>query len=152
MASKEDIRKRLDVDELDYLELANELGPSVVPVLHELVSEDDQRVAPRAAYLASLFDTDDAAKVVAKAAQSRHDATRVAAASALSNAVAAKVESQVYIDLLRDHDPGVRVKSINAATLRNDTAINVRLNEVMNVDPVEEIRSITAKALNARKK
>ena len=150
MAMKEQVRKRLDVDELDYPELAHELGPTVVPVLLELVSEDDPRIAPRAAYLASLFDTDEAAEVLAQAAQSRHDATRVAAAASLSNIASAKVNSQVFIDLLRDPDPGVRAKSVSAASLRNETAINVRLNELMNVDPVKEIRSITAKALNAR--
>jgi hypothetical protein len=150
MATIEQIRKRLDVDELDYLELANELGPSVAPMLLELVSEDDPRIAPRAAYLSSLFDTEEAAQVVAEASRSRHDATRVAAAAALSNAAAAKVKSQVYIDLLRDHDPSVRAKTIGAASLRDDGAIKVRLNELKNIDPVPEIRAMTEEVLNAR--
>ena len=52
------------------------------------------------------------------------------------------------MDLLGDPDVSVRARTITAAANRNDTAINVRLREIMNVDPELELRSITAKVLN----
>jgi HEAT repeat protein len=148
MATLEEVRKLLGIDEFDYVELAHQLGPEVVPLLKQLVKEDDPRIAPNAAYLASLFDTSEAAEVVGIAATSRHDVTRVSAAAALSNAVAANIDTKVIMDLLRDQDVAVRARTIKAAGNRTDSAIKIRLQEIMNVDPVLEIRSITAKVLN----
>ena len=148
MASLDEVRKMLGMDEFDYLELAHQLGADVVPQLKLLVMEDDPRIAPKAAYLCSLFDTPDAAKVVGLAATSRHDVTRVAAAAGLANSVSANIDSKVILDLLRDHDVSVRAKAIKAAGARGDNAIKNRLQEIMNVDPVLELRAISARALN----
>ena len=71
MATLNEVRQMLGVDEFDYVELAHQLGPDVVPLLKQLVSEDDPRIAPKAAYLSSLFDTVEAAEVIALAAKSR---------------------------------------------------------------------------------
>jgi hypothetical protein len=148
MATLNEVRQLLGVDEFDYVELAHQLGAEVVPLLKQLVFEDDPRIAPKAAYLSSLFDTVEAADVIALAANSRHDVTRVSAAAALSNAVASNVDAKVFMDLLRDHDVSVRARTITAAATRNDTAINVKLREIMKVDPEPELRSMTAKVLN----
>src|SRR3954462_14341636 len=84
MASLDEVRRKLDKDELDYPELAGELGAEAIPELETLVAEDDPRIASKAAYLAALISDSSSKQVVAMAAGSRHDVVRVSAAAALA--------------------------------------------------------------------
>ena len=61
----------LDRDEFDYHEAAASLGSGAVPHLRELVTEDDEHLAPRAAYLASLIDSQESVDIVRMAGSRR---------------------------------------------------------------------------------
>jgi hypothetical protein len=100
MPSLDEVRLELDKDELDYPALASELGPDVLPELHELVTEDEPRIASKAAYLAGLIAeallADPDVGVRARAVQS-----------------AAKLEQSPLADRVRamaadDPEPGLR--------------------------------------------
>lgn len=84
MASLDQLRRELDKDELDYPGLAKSLGSKALPQLETLVTEDEPRIASKAAYLAGLIGTPKSKQVVALAASSRHDVVRVSAAAALA--------------------------------------------------------------------
>lgn len=112
----EQVRAILDPEEPDYSK-GSELGPDAVPHLRTLVNGDDQMLASKAAYLASLIKADDAADVVADAARSPTEAVRVAAAAAARNLPAAKASS-VLEPLVTDSDPGVRKVARDAAPRR----------------------------------
>src|SRR5262245_52432488 len=99
-----DVRAVLDPEEPNYKEGAK-LGAAALPHLDALVSSDDQMLASKATYLASLIKNSKAAKIVEKAAKSDIPAVRVAAASAATNLTD---PSAVLLHLLGDADPGVR--------------------------------------------
>src|SRR5215211_79879 len=101
MATLDDVRRELDKDELDYPELAESLGPEVLPHLQTLVAEDEPRIASKAAYLAGLLAAPKSKQVVALAAGSRHDVVRVSAAAALASLPAAQA-TDIAEQLLAD--------------------------------------------------
>ena len=85
MATLDEVRRELDKDELDYPALAIELGEEALSQLEALVTEDEPRIASKAAYLAAVIGGATSARVVEMAAGSRHDVVRVSAAAALSS-------------------------------------------------------------------
>jgi hypothetical protein len=145
MPTLEDVRKELDKDELDYPELAHAWGPAVLPHLKTLVAEDEPRIAPKAAWLAGLISTDDAHEIVAKAAQSRHDVVRVAAAAA---AVSLPTQHGVSVttQLLGDTDPGVRIRAMKSATTINEPALTARIKTMSEQDHDIHVRGFAAGA------
>ena len=82
---RDELRKALDRDELDYPALAEEAGPESIDDLEALVAEDEPRIAPKAAYLAALINAEGSERVVDLAARSRHDVVRASAAAALGS-------------------------------------------------------------------
>jgi len=108
----QEVLKRLDVDEPNYPALAA-LGPDAVPHLATLVRGEDPGIASKAAYLASLIQSDDSIDVVASAATSANDVVRVAAATSLRNV--ATSQALPWADrLLDDADAGVRQQAIRS--------------------------------------
>ena len=106
------VLKQLDTDEPNYPALAA-LGPEAVPHLAALVRGEDPGIASKAAYLASLIQSDDSIEVLASAAASPHEAVRVAAAAGLSN-MAPTQALPLTGHLLDDADPGVRKQALRA--------------------------------------
>ena len=78
----EDVRAALAPDEPNWSAAAT-LGPEALPHLGQLVAEAEPGLAAKAAYLASLFDSDRSAEVLRIAARSPEATVRVAAAAAM---------------------------------------------------------------------
>ncbi len=147
MATLEEIRQSLDKDELNYPELAQRYGESALPHLKTLVTEDEPRIAPKAAYLAGLIAGAGSNEVVGIAARSRHDVTRVAAASAtalLPARDAVKIASQ----LLDDADVGVRVMAAKSAAKIGDASLIGRLRVMGTQDTDGHVRALAVQVAN----
>lgn len=71
-----DVRARLDPDEVDYLE-ARKLGPEAAPFLMQLVQGGNLALASKAAYLASMISGDQSMSVLEAAATSKETVVRV---------------------------------------------------------------------------
>jgi HEAT repeat protein len=143
MATLQEIRQSLDKDELNYPQLAQTYGESALPHLKTLVSEDEPRIAPKAAYLAGLIAGSASHEVVAIAARSRHDVTRVAAAAAtamLPEGQAVDIASR----LLDDADVGVRVMAAKSAAKIGDSALIARLRVMADQDTEGHVREFAA--------
>jgi hypothetical protein len=143
MATLDEVRKELDKDELDYPELAHNLGAAVLPHLKALVAEDEPRIAPKAAYLAGIISTEASHEVVALAAQSRHDVVRVAAAAA-APALPAAQGASVTSQLLDDSDAGVRIRAMKSAATINSPALATRLKTMSEQDHDPHVRGLAA--------
>jgi hypothetical protein len=143
MPSLDEVRRELDKDELDYPALASELGPDVLPELHELVSEDEPRIASKAAYLAGLIAGPTSHEVVSLAAQSRHDAVRVAAAATLP-ALSVEHAAGIAETLLSDPDVGVRARAIQSAAKLEASPLAARVRAMAEEDPEPELRDLAA--------
>src|SRR5262245_20072554 len=93
------VLKQIDTDEPNYTALAA-LGPEALPHLATLVKSEDPGLASKAAYLASLIESDDAVEVLSSAATSPHDVVRVAAAAGLRNV--SSPQATAVVDRLLD--------------------------------------------------
>jgi hypothetical protein len=103
------VRAALDPEEPDY-KAAAALGAEAIPHLRALVAGDDPMLASKAAYLASLIGAEGAGDVLLAAAESPHEAVRVAAADGARN-LAAGEASAVLTALVADEHPAVRARA-----------------------------------------
>ena len=110
---RDELRRALDRDELNYPRLAEEAGPESIEDLEALVAEDEPRIAPKAAYLAGLINAEGSDRVVHLAARSRHDVVRASAAAALGSLTEAGA-TPIAERLLVDPDPGIRARTIKS--------------------------------------
>lgn len=111
----EQVKNILTRDEPNYIEAA-QLGPEAIPHLQTILQEADPLLASKAAYLASMINSDQAVDVVKEAAASEHAEVRAAAAAATRN-LPQKPVTDVLSNLLDDGDVSVRkvtLKSISA--------------------------------------
>lgn len=141
MATLQEIRLSLDKDELNYPELAQKYGEAALPHLKTLVTEDEPRIAPKAAYLAGLIAGKASHEVVSIAARSRHDVTRVAAAAATAML---PVQDGVNIasQLMGDADVGVRVMAAKSAAKIGDPALIAPLRVLASQDKEGHVRAL----------
>lgn len=143
MATLDEVRSELDKDELDYPELASELGPDALPHLETLVAEDEPRIASKAAYLAGLIAGPTSKQVVALAAGSRHDVVRVSAAAALALLPAAQA-TDIAEQLLADPDIGVRARAAKSAVALGEPILSERVRAMADEDTDPSMRELAA--------
>jgi HEAT repeat protein len=143
MPTLEEVRKELGKDEVLYPELALSYGAEALPHLKTLVAEDDPRIAPKAAYLAGIIDAEASHEVVARAAQSRHDVVRVAAA-AVARSLPGEHGVRVTSLLLGDADAGVRIRAMKSAAIINSPALAARLKTMSDEDHDPHVRALAA--------
>jgi HEAT repeat protein len=146
--SEKDIRRELSKDDgLDYLALANDLGPGAIPVLRELVDDDVPRIAASAAYLAGLIAAPASRRVVEKAVRSGDPVVRVAAAATLPT-LAGRGVAGIAEKLLLDEDVGVRARAVRSARWFDDEAIAARVRVIAAEDPEPALRELAARILD----
>jgi HEAT repeat protein len=143
MATLDEVRRELDKDELDYPELASELGPDALPHLEALVAEDEPRIASKAAYLAGLIAGPTSEQVVALAARSRHDVVRVSAAAALA-LIPADQATDIAERLLADPDIGVRARAAKSAMALDAPNLSARVRAMADEDADPSMRELAA--------
>jgi len=131
------ILARLDTDEPEYAALAA-LGPEAIPHLKVLVRSDDPGIAAKAAYLATLINTDESADIMEAASASPHETVRVAAAAGMRNLTAAKAGPWVE-RLLDDSDPGVRKQALQTISAL-DLNVDPKVAKISTSDPEKELR------------
>jgi HEAT repeat protein len=143
MPSREDVRRELDKDELNYAKLASELGAEALPQLQQLVAEDEPRIAPKAAYLAGLIAGPTSHEVVSLAAGSKHDVVRVAAAAALP-ALPAEHAGSIGEQLLSDPDSGVRARAVRSVGSFDQPLLGEQMRAIAEEDPEPALRDLAA--------
>lgn len=144
MPTLDEVRRELDKDELDYPALAGELGHEALEQLHTLVTEDEPRIASKAAYLAALIGGPTADEVVGLAARSRHEAIRVSAAAALDK-LPADQGIEIAGRLLSDPDVGVRARAAKSAAKVEDPRIRELLSAMAENDTHADVRELAAR-------
>ena len=98
----QEVRRRIDLDELDYPALAAELGAEALPHLQVLAEGRDAMLASKATYLASLIGGEQSVRILEAAVQRPEPEVRIAAASGVRNLHVADAEP--FVDrLLEDY-------------------------------------------------
>lgn len=139
------VLNQLDTDEPNYPALAA-LGPEAVPHLASLVRGEDPGLASKAAYLASLIQSDESIEVLTTAAGSPHDTVRVAAAAGLRNLGAAQA-LPLTERLLDDADAGVRKQALRAAGRLGLGTLEAKVKAVASSDADTALRQLATQEL-----
>jgi len=136
----EDVRAALDPEEPDYAE-AQKLGPEAVPHLKELVQGPDLGLASKAAYLASLIESEGSLEVLTIAATSAEPVLRVAAASAIRNLPERDAERVMDL-VMEDKDAGVRKVTLRSAAQLRSPRLAAKIRKLAEHDPESSIRAL----------
>lgn len=139
------VLNQLDTDEPNYTALAA-LGPEAVPHLASLVRGEDAGLASKAAYLASLIQSEESVGVLTAAAASAHDVVRVAAASGLRN-LSADLALPLADRLLEDADAGVRKQALRAAGRLGLGSLEAKLKSAAAGDADTALRQVASQEL-----
>lgn len=139
------VLRQLDPEEPDYPALSA-LGPEAVPHLAALVQGQDPGVAAKAAYLASLIESDDSMAVVSAAAASPHDSVRVAAAFGLRNLAPAQALTAAE-RLLDDRDVGVRKEALRAVSELGLATLAPKVKTLSKLDTEPRLRALAKNVL-----
>lgn len=146
--SLQQIIKQLDADEPNYNALAA-VGPDALPHLVTLVRGDDPGLASKAAYLASLIQSDDSIEVLSAAVASPNEAVRVAAAAGIKNVSSPQIIA-VADKLLDDPDVGVRKVAARSAGVMGMEPLGLKLKAMAASDPDTSLRQIAKQQLKQR--
>lgn len=141
----EQVRAHLDRDEPDY-PAAAQLGADAIPHLMQLVQGSDPMLASKAAYLASLIQSDRSNAVLEQAARSSHNEVRIAAAAGVRNLKQAPVP---LIDtLLKDLDVGVRKVILRSLEVQPVKGLKAKVQEIAQKDSDAFIRNLAKQIAN----
>jgi HEAT repeats len=141
----DEVRRRLDVDEPNYVLLARELGPEATDHLRTLAAGEDESLAAKAVYLAGLLPS-GSVDILARAAASSSPVIRVAAAAALANAADAGNDPTLE-RLLDDDDPGVRRYAVRSVGQRGSAALRAKVQRIERDDPEPALRREASRVL-----
>jgi HEAT repeat protein len=141
----QDVLKQLDKDEPDYAALTA-LGPDAVPHLANLVRSGEPGIASKAAYLASLIQTDESVDALSSAIASPHEVVRVAAAAGLRNLPAPQA-ARLADRLLDDRDAGVRKVALNSVGRLGLEALASKVRSMASSDAEGALRAVARQEL-----
>jgi HEAT repeat protein len=138
--SMSELRRQLSAIEADE-SMYEGIGPSEVPLLQELLGDEEAWLAARAAHALSRIDDESARAAVRSAAHSARPEVREAIAAS-ADRMPPDVSNEVLSALLRDTDVAVRKFAIKATSNRNSDAIRERIGEIATSDTDTALRNI----------
>lgn len=119
--SMQEIRSRLSFIEGDA-QMYVDLGPDEVPLLVELLDDEEAWMASRAVYALTRIATPEALAAVEEASDSGRDEVRVAVAVS-ANVLPSEAADRVLTKLLTDREVGVRKFAIESVTPDNEERV-----------------------------
>lgn len=119
--SMQEIRSRLSSIEGDA-QMYVDLGPDEVPLLVELLDDEEAWMASRVVYALTRIATPEALAAVEEASDSGRDEVRVAVAVS-ANVLPSEAADRVLTKLLTDREVGVRKFAIESVTPDNEERV-----------------------------
>src|SRR5262245_1442892 len=139
------LRQMLSVDEPNYAALAR-FGPSILPLLEEVLADRSEYVAANAASLAGMIDDRRSVDVLQRASRHPSAQVRLAAAGGLRRVPRPEATAAIA-SLLNDRDKGVRKFAIKAAVASRNPSLIARVETIGRGDPVPALRTLAARAI-----
>lgn len=119
--SMEEIRSRLSAIEGDA-QMYVDFGPDEVPLLVELLDDEEAWMASRAVYALTRIPTPDAVAAVEEASDSGRDEVRLAVAVS-AKVLPSQAADRILTKLLQDREVGVRKFAVESVTPDNDDSV-----------------------------
>ena len=130
--SMQEIRSRLSSIEGDA-QMYVDLGPDEVPLLVELLDDEEAWLASRAVYALTRIATPEALAAVEEASDSGRDEVRVAVAVS-AKVLPSEAADRVLTKLLKDREVGVRKFAIESVTPENEERVRRLVAEMTDSD------------------
>lgn len=128
----QEIRSRLSSIEGDA-QMYVDLGPDEVPLLVELLDDEEAWLASRAVYALTRIATPEALAAVEAASDSGRHELRVAVAAS-ANLLPSKAADRVLAKLLQDREVGVRKFAVESVTPDNGERVRRLVTEMTDSD------------------
>lgn len=128
----QELRSRLSSIESDT-QMYVDLGPAEVPLLIELLGDEEAWMASRAVYALARIATPDAVAAIQRASTSPRDEVRVATAVS-ANLLPVAASDDVLSKALNDPDVGVRKYAIDSVSPNNDASLQQLVVELSHSD------------------
>jgi hypothetical protein len=151
--TKKDIYMMLSNEEPDYPAIAKKLNKSNLNDLRSLASSNNNMIATKAIYLASLIDEDDSSAIVDAASKSRSELKKIAAASALQNLKVAAKYDAIASRLLNSRNAGIKKMALLALSKKGTKSLSVKrkLERVSRLEKSSRLKSLSKAALHKSK-
>jgi HEAT repeat protein len=130
--SMQEIRSRLSSIEGDA-QMYVDLGAEEVPLLVELLDDEEAWMASRAVYALARIATPEALAAVEEASDSRRHEVRVAVAVS-ANVLPSTAADRVLTKLLKDREVGVRKFAVDSVTPDSKESVRRLVTEMTNAD------------------
>ena len=130
--SMQEIRSRLSSIESDE-QMYDDLGPEEVPMLVELIEDEEAWMASRAVYALARINTPEARSAVEEASEGGRDEVRVAVAVSAS-LLPSESADRVLATLLNDREVGVRKFAVDSVSPANDERVRRLVTEMTHSD------------------
>lgn len=144
--TRDQVRRRLDVDEPDYPRLARELGAEAREHLRELINDDDELLAAKAASLAGVPPV-ASPDLLSLAALSPTAHVRLAAAYGLADHPGIETE-RLLERLIGDEDIGVRKVALRTAGRVRALGTRATIENLERTDPEPGLRRLASATLS----
>jgi HEAT repeat protein len=132
------LRRQLSAIEPDDTTFAG-IKPSDIPLLEQLLQDNEPWMAARVIFALSRLDDDRAVAAIRKVVADPRPEVRVAVAASAANLHSVQSD-RILSALLNDPDVGVRKFAIQSISEKNKAGIRSKLQAIETQDPVSQIR------------
>lgn len=144
-AKLEQIRAQLSAIEPDE-GTYDGIGSSDVPVLAQLLQDDEPWMAARAVFALSRVPDKSAVTILSKAVADPRQEVRVSLAASVGR-LTPEEGSELLLRLLDDEDLGVRKFAVRSVAGTHDAPVHAKLRALGSQDPALPIREVAAEKL-----
>jgi HEAT repeat protein len=126
------------------------IGLSEIPLLEQLLQDNEAWMASRAVFALSRVPDTRAVTILLRAAVDPRKEVRVAVAASLSN-LKPNDANNILLKLLTDAELGVRKFAVQAVSRTHNAAVHAKLRDLETHDPAPSIRDVVKSKLRELK-
>jgi HEAT repeat protein len=145
----EQLRNQLSAIEPDESTFEG-IGPSEIPLLEQLLHDEEAWIASRAIFALSRIADNEAVKILSRAVTDPRPEVKVAVAASVGN-LKSEDSNDILLKLLNDTNLGVRKFAIQSVSDTHNAVIHTKLRELETRDPAPPIRDIAKSKLQELK-
>ena len=136
----EQLRSQLSAIEPDE-RMYQGIGPSEIPLLEQLLQDEEPWMASRAVFALSRIPHPEAMRILSQVTADPRPEVRVSLAASARN-MPPQAASDILLNLLDDADVGVRKFSVDSIAPVHNKAVHAKLKEIEGQDPSPAIRKM----------
>lgn len=117
------------------------IGPSEIPLLEQLLQDEEPWLASRAVFALSRLRDQQATRILSRLTADPRPEVRVSLAASTNN-LPPQAANDILLNLLEDTDVGVRKFAVEAVSETHNKAVRAKVRDIENRDPTPALRDI----------